>query len=170
MNPLLIRLWKICCAHCVEPLRLWCGRPDKHFRLRPGPGLEIPLHPHPGLWHCAVVYLCLHAAYVWQLAASDNALLAGAVAAAAVGSGWLLRRMVLPRGSHAPRRLRVLESGELVLFTTGGRALPVRLRAETMRLGSVTLLILQGERCWRLVLGAANVQPVTLAALRRRLR
>jgi hypothetical protein len=88
---------------------------------------------------------------------------------AGLGAG-LCRTQLCPVGSAAPRRLRLQDSGQILVFFANGDFEPVTLRARSMLLGSLLLLCVQGKRQHLLVLGGGNVPATELAALRRRLR
>ena len=83
----------------------------------------------------------------------------------------MTRRRWAPQDSGAARRLLVAADGRLHVHCIGGTTQTVTLVAESLWLGSTVLLVLQAPgRMHRLLLGPGNLDPRTLATLRRRLR
>lgn len=89
-------------------------------------------------------------------------LAASAIAALAMRDLWLL-------GPDAPDCLHVTANGEVRVVARSGRGERVAIRPHSLRLGTGVLLVLQGERTWRLLLARGNVEPACLSALIRRL-
>jgi hypothetical protein len=155
---------------CAAVVRRWLQKPADPLSLGAGRGLEIALRPHLGSCRWAAVFCLLQAGYAADLIRLGRPItgLIG-LGVAAVGA-VLWRRQLCPVGPAAPRRLRLQDSGQLLVFFANGDFEPVTLRARSMLLGSLVLLVVQGRRQRLLILGAGNVPQLELAALRRRLR
>jgi hypothetical protein len=162
--------WKRCWSYCVATASRWLETPPKHLSLRPGLGLEFALLPHQASCRWVAAYLGLQVVYCGYLLFLSQWLL-GILGLGICTAGALAWRSELsPTGPSAPRRLRVLETGQLLLFTASGRVEAVSLRSSSIWLGSLLVLVVQGRRRYLLLLGSANVPAPTLASLRRRLR
>jgi hypothetical protein len=118
----------------------------------------------------AAVYVLLQLACAVNLALIGSRVLATTVLLTAGISAVLLWRELLLRGPDAVQRLLLAGDGSAQVVTAGGVLDEARVLPSSLHLGSVVLLLLQGRRRYRLLLGPGNVDPVTLAALRRWLR
>jgi hypothetical protein len=169
MNLRLTQRCKACWLRCAAILpTLLHDSPD----LVAAPALtslEIPLRPWRGLGWWFAGYLLLQLIYVAQLFWTGSLALATALLLAGVVSNTVLARGLWPRGPGAPGRLVIAADGSVQIRTVAGQCDAVRIRAQSLYLGAGVLLVLRGARTHRLLLGPGNVDPVTLAALRRRL-
>jgi len=139
------------------------------IRLPAGDALVIPLSALPlACWCSAGAALPLLASAV-QLIAGNQVPLAIVLLAAAGTGITALRRDLWLRGPAAPVRLEVRAQGSMRIYCRNGIADEVHLQAHSLRLGGGFLLVLRGRRSYRLLLASGNVEPVTLAALHRRL-
>lgn len=133
-----------------------------------GQGVQIPLRPSPvtrkGRW----LLHALQGAYLLQLVSLGHLSVAVIVLVISAASAWQCRQ---GRPSSAPAtRLLLSSDGRVHLLGIGNRVAAATLQPCSMRLGPWLLLVLRdasGTR--RLLLGPDNVDPVQLAALRRRL-
>ncbi len=90
--------------------------------------------------------------------------LAGASSAAAMILGrypWMKR--------SGPSVLRLTTEGQFRVYCRDGSVAAVGLRPQSLRIGGGVLLVLRGNRTYRLWLAPGNVRPEPLAALHRRL-
>lgn len=114
-----------------------------------------------------VAALLLHAAELllrghWVVAAGMFLIAAGT---------HITRRGWARQDAGAARRLLVAADGRLHVHCIGGTTEAVTLVADSLWLGSTVLLVLQAPgRTHRLLLGPGNLDPLTTATLRRRLR
>ena len=132
-----------------------------------GQGLQIPLRPSPlaskgrGLLHA------LLASYLVQLLLLDHLRVAVLVMLLWAAFAWQCRMAKSPAPA---RRLLLSADGRLHLLGTGNTLAVAALQSCSMRLGPWLLLVLRDDTgTRRLLLGPDNVDPVQLAALRRRL-
>jgi hypothetical protein len=140
-----------------------CPHPSRH-------SLELPLRPLPAARILTRYYLLASTAYAVQLLFTGHWVMATGMGLLTTASLFALRRMA-PRGPVAPRRLLLAADGRMHVACVGGAVEPVELAGESLWLGSAVLLVLQApERCFRVLLGRGNLDPASLAALRRRLR
>lgn len=141
--------------------------------LRPHPAcgsLELPLIPLPAARAFSRCYLAAIGIHIAQLLLSSHWFMATAMTGLAVITFFAMRQM-LPQGSDAPRRLLLAADGRLHVARVDGTLEQVEICEESVWLGSAVLLILQAPgRRHRVLLGHGNLDPVALAALRRRLR
>jgi len=115
-----------------------------------------------------VLLSLIHGSSQWL---QGNQFLAAGIFAAALVASSVLWRWLWPGASRSVRQLRLGQDGSTSLLTADGRRQVVALRPGSMRLGPYLLLVLRAEaNRHRLLLGPENVDPGSLAALRRRLR
>lgn len=163
------RLLQVARDRLVELMRaapqLW--REDPPGLPEASQGMQIPLRPsrvtQRGYWLLHV----LLGAYLVQLVLWGHLLVAGMVAVLGGALAWQCRRH---RSSARPaRRLLMAADGRVHLLGADGTVAPATLQPCSMRLGPWLLLVLDGDTgTHRLLLGPDNVDPVQLAALRRR--
>jgi uncharacterized membrane protein len=159
------RCWQFCAA-ALE--RAWRTPPPA--RLRPAAhALEFAITSLPlarrALAAVAVAFVCLELQLCWREHFPAAAALLLVVAAAV---------MRLRHTDHhdpaSPRRVLLAADGRIWLFCVGGAAHAATAGGESIWLGANLLLVLHGTfGCRRLLLGPGNLDPATLAALRRRL-
>jgi hypothetical protein len=141
--------------------------------LRPHPAresLELPLIPLPAARVFARCYFAALAMHVVQLLLSAHGFMAAAMTALGVLTLFAMRQM-LPQGGNAPRRLLLAADGRLHVACVDGTLEQVEICEESAWLSSALLLVLQAPgRRHRVLLGRGNLEPMALAALRRRLR
>jgi hypothetical protein len=155
---------------CGAVLRRWLQKPADPLGLSAGRGLEIALRPHVGSCRWVAVFSLLQACYAADLIRVGRLITGFIVLGLAALGAALWRTQLCPVGPAAPRRLRLQDSGQLLVFFANGDFEPVTLRARSMVLGGLVLLVVQGRRQRLLILGTQNVPQLELAALRRRLR
>jgi hypothetical protein len=141
--------------------------------LRPHPAsssLEVPLAPLPAARRLARFYLVSLCLYAGQLLLLGHWVMAAVMLLLAAATK-IAQRQMAPRGPRAPRRLLLAADGRLYVACVGGVVEPVELAGESLWLGSAVLLVLRtpGHR-HRVLLGRGNLDPGSLATLRRRLR
>ncbi len=135
---------------------------------RCGQGVQIPLRPSPlarkGRW----LLHALQGAYLLQLVLLGHLSVAAIVLLISAASAWQCRPG--RSSSAAARRLLLSADGRMHLLGSGHRLAAATLQPYSMRLGPWLLLVLRDDSgTRRLLLGPDNVDPVELAALRRRL-
>ncbi len=138
--------------------------------LRPArQGLEFALRPSALVRRVTLLLPCLPFFLALELALRGHWL-----AAPLMLLGALLLFAACWRSPWQPhrvgRRLVIVADGSIFLLTVEGRVVPVALHPGSLRLGPCLLLLLRGNgHVFRLFLGPDNVEPITLAALKRRL-
>jgi FAD/FMN-containing dehydrogenase len=111
--------------------------------------------------------LLLHAA---ELMLTGHAWVAAGTTVLALGA-WAAGRQLTPHRPGSPRRLLLAADGRLHVLGIGGNVQQLALGAASLWLGSAVLLELRAPRqTFRVLVGRGNLDPATLAALRRRLR
>ena len=139
--------------------------------IRPGPDLDLSLRPSTRARWCSglfVLFALGHATGQWLQGSLPRA---AAILAATLIASVALWRWLLPARALSVQRLQAGPDGSICLLTADGRRREVTLMPGSMRLGPCLLLVLRApDRCHRLLLGPDNVDPASLAALRRRLR
>lgn len=165
-----IHICKACWQYCAEKtLASWriLPAPRPHPAAR---SLDLPLQPLPVLRWLSRLYLCSICLYAGQLLLTGHPVVAVITLLLGAAIRFALRQ-VKPAGPEAPRRLMVAADGRLHVATISGQVMRVELGGESLWLGSAALLVLHaGGSVHRLFLGAGNLEPAQLAALRRRLR
>jgi uncharacterized protein YfiM (DUF2279 family) len=141
---------------------------DKKIR-EDAQSLAIELRPLPRACALGACYVTLIAVQIGLSIWRGQFTWAIAWALAGTATGYLLWRDLMLVGPQAPRQIHFLADGSIVIDRVDVSE-QVRLSASSLFLGTAVLLVLQGRTRYRLFLGAGNVDPVTLAALRRRLR
>jgi hypothetical protein len=115
-----------------------------------------------------VLLALAHAGSQWL---QGNRPLAAGVLVVALTASAVLWRWLWPGRSGSIRQLQVKPDGSTFLWTADGRGFVATLMPGSVRLGPHLLLVLRaGDNCHWLLLEPENVDPVSLAALRRRLR
>ena len=158
-------------ARCLR-LLAWLHQLLQHppdTQVRAGEELDIPLRTLPlarvlGMGAAASMLACSMHLLVWGQWALAAALIAVAATAAVI-----MQRDLWLRGRAGPVRLQLATDGQFRIYCRDGRVDPVRLRPQSLRVGSGVLLVLCGTRTYRLWLAQGNVRPEVLAALHRRL-
>ncbi len=116
---------------------------------------------------CFAIALLL---YAIELLARGHWLVATVATLLAAGT-HLGRGKLAAQDSRAPRRLLLAADGSIHVHCIGGATVAVTLAGESLWLGNSLLLVLREPgRTHRLLLGPGNLDPFTLATLRRRLR
>ncbi|MDQ2639329.1 MAG: hypothetical protein M3Y79_01925 [Pseudomonadota bacterium] len=131
-------------------------------------GMQIPLRPSPVAQKGRWLLHGLLGVYLAQLVLLGHLLVAGMVAVLAGALVWQCR---CHRSSAQPAlRLLLAADGRIHLLEADGTVEPATLQPCSMRLGLWLLLVLRADTgTRRLLLGPDNVDPVQLAALRRRM-
>jgi hypothetical protein len=130
----------------------------------------LPLAPLPAARRLVRFYLLSLSLYAGQLLLQGHWAMAAAMFVLAAATAFA-RRQMTPRGPGAPRRLLLAADGRLYVACVGGSMEPVELAGESLWLGSAVLLVLCAPgRRHRVLLGRGNLDPGSLATLRRRLR
>ena len=158
--------------HCAARLRARLRavlRPAPDVRIRDGEALSIALSVLPVARGCAGAAAATLLATAMQLVVQGQLLLALSFLLVLVIAASGVRRDLLLRGPGAPVWLVLTTEGALSVYCRNGHIEPVRLRPQSLRIGGGLLMILRGNRTYRLWLASGNVKPGTLAALHRRL-
>jgi hypothetical protein len=143
---------------------------DGPLQLRVAPeALELALRPSPRLRLARRALAIAVLLYLLELLLTGHRIAALAIALLVACSSWPWMARV-GTSPAMPQRLVLATDGRLFLEHRGGSLEEVRLRPESLRLGSHVLLVLTGAgRTIRLLLGPDNLAPAQLAALQRRL-
>ena len=153
-------------------MRPWFGRSllskESSIQLRPAPEpLILPLLSSPRVRLAGRVLSLGGLLYLLELVLTGHWFAAGAVALIAACAGWPRRQRP---GCGNPRHLVITPDGRLLLRTHEGRMEEMQLRPESLRLGPYVLLVLcNGGRAYRILLGPDNLAPPQLCALKCRL-
>lgn len=136
-------------------------------QLRTAPeSLALPLLPSPRLRLARRVLYFGLLLYLLELVLTGHWLAAATVALVVAAGCWPWRRA----GHDRPRQLVVASDGRVFLRMHDDRVEAMQLRPESLRLGPHVLLVLSnGGRAQRLLLGPDNLAPAQLSALQCRL-
>jgi hypothetical protein len=157
-------LWRRCAALLRGQLL-----PPPDITISSGEYLSIPLRTHPLAIRVSLGSGMAVLACSLQLALRDQQWLAMVLLAATATAALAMRRDLWLLGPDAPGCLEVTAEGKVQVVARNGGVHRVAIRPQSLRLGTGVLLVLQGERTWRLLLAGGNVEPACLAALFRRL-